>query len=324
MKKYPVILLIILTNMLFVPVTAYTVFSHTDKQYTEAPSSENEQEISFDTICVYNPDTKETFTLGFRDYIIGVVAAEMPAQFHEEALSACAVAAATLARKKIISGTDKALDGAVISTDPAKHQAFSDNKKLKERWGDDFDIYYEKICKAVDNAIDYSITYDGKLIVSAYHAISTGVTENAENVWTEGYPYLTSVESPGDKLSPKYSSEKTVSFEEFKKIFTEKGASLPDDKALWFSSPEYTDAGTLKAIKIGGKSFSGEELRELFSLRSSAIKLSINSEGVIFDVTGYGHGVGMSQYGADYFARQGYTWQEIIKHYYKGVEIQII
>lgn len=324
MKKYLIITLIISINMLFIPLIAYAVFP--TENFTD-PGNETEiksQQLSFDSISVYNTETDEAFTLSFRDYIIGVVAAEMPAQFHEEALSACAAAAATVARKKIISGSDESLGGAVISTDPTKHQAFSDTEKLKERWGEDFDMYYEKICKAVDKAIDYSITFDGELIVAAYHAISTGITEDAQNVWEGGFPYLTSVESPGDKLSPKYSSEVKVTFDEFSKIFTEEGAVFPEDKTLWFSSGEYTDAGTLMNIKIGEKNFSGEELRDLLSLRSAAVKLSMNNEGITFRVTGYGHGVGMSQYGADYYARQGYTWQEIIKHYYTGVEIEII
>lgn len=324
MKKYLILSLIITINMLSVPLITYSFFSVASVRETENILPEKTQQLSFDTISVYNPETDDSFTMDFRDYIIGVVAAEMPAQFHEEALSACAAAAATLARKKIITGTDESLSGAVISTDPAKHQAFTDTKELKERWGDDFDEYYEKISAAVDKAIDYSITYEGDLIVAAYHAISPGKTEEAENVWIGGFPYLTSVESPGDKLSPKYSSEVKVTFEEFKNTFTEKGAVLPEDKTLWFGSGEYSDAGTLKKISIGGKNFTGEELRSLFSLRSAAVTLSMNNEGITFSVKGYGHGVGMSQYGADYYARQGYTWQEIIKHYYTGVEIEII
>lgn len=323
MKKYMITALFLSLNMILIPLITYAAFP----QRTDSTKNEEKtdlSQISFDSISVYNAETNEALTMDFRDYIIGVVAAEMPAQFHEEALSACAAAAATLARKKIVDGEQKELSGAVISTDPKKHQAFSTNEMLKEKWGGDYSLYYEKICKAVDKAIDYSITYEGELIVAAYHAMSSGVTEDAKNVWEGGFPYLVSVESTGDKLSPKYETEVKYSFEDFRDIFIALGASFPEDKTLWFSEGEYTKAGTLMNIKIGGKDFSGEKLRDLLSLRSSAISLSMNNEGITVNVRGYGHGVGMSQYGADYLARQGYSWQEIIKHYYTGVNIEII
>lgn len=324
MKKLLVLSLILSANMLIVPLISYGLMSDYHTTQNNPDLSREPTVISYDTISVYNADTSESVTLDFRDYIIGVVAAEMPAQFHEEALSACAVAAATLARKKISEGSDKTLNNAVISTDPAIHQAFMDKEKMHERWGDDFNKYYEKIEAAVDKAIDYSITYDGELIVPAYHAISTGKTEDAENIWSGGFPYLTSVESEGDRLSPGYKSEYSVTFDEFSDKMQLNGAKLPEDKTLWFHSPLYTAAGTLTSIKIGSKSFSGEELRSIFSLRSSAIEMSMNDEGITFRVKGYGHGVGMSQYGADYYARQGYTWQEIIKHYYTGAQLEIL
>ncbi|MBR3767421.1 MAG: stage II sporulation protein D [Clostridia bacterium] len=326
MKKYLILSLFTALSILIVPLCVYGIFSDTSiNRIPELHSvPQNIGDISFDTIKVYNSQNERTETLDFREYIIGVVAAEMPVEFHSEALSAGTVTAATLARKKLLSGADEALDGAVISTDSTKHQAYMDKEEMKERWGEDFNEYYEKLCTAVDNAIDYSITYEDELIVSVYHAISPGITENAENVWIGGFPYLVSVDSSGDKLSPKYSSELKLGFEEFHAAMTEQGVTLPEDKTLWFDSGEYTEAGTLKSINIGDKSFSGEELRDIFSLRSNAITLSMNNEGITFSVKGYGHGVGMSQYGADYLARQGYTWQEIIKHYYTGVEIEII
>lgn len=325
MKKYLLFTAFLWISLLLIPLclngTKGSAKTNTDEFIML--SDENEG-INGDIIKVYNSENNTAETMDFRDYIIGVVAAEMPAQFHSEALSACAVAAATLARTKMLSGGDSALSGAVISTDSTKHQAYMDKKEMKERWGEDFNTYYKKICDAVDNAIDYSITYNGELIVAAYHAISPGVTENSENIWSEGFPYLTSVDSPGDKLSPKFSSEKKLSFDEFKEIIEAEGTELSDDKALWLGSGEYTDAGTLIKITIGNKQFSGEKLRDIFSLRSAAINLSMNKDGIIFSVKGYGHGVGMSQYGADYLARQGASWQEIIKHYYQGVEIEII
>ncbi len=279
--------------------------------------------IDDSTIRVFNADTNTVMELDFRDYIIGVVAAEMPVEFHSEALSAGTVAAATLARKKLKSGSDDELSGAVISTDPAKHQAYMTTDDMKSKWGNDFDKYYKKLTEAVDKAIDYSIVYKGELIVAAYHAISPGKTENAENIWSASYPYLVSVESEGDSLSPKYESEVSISTEEFKEKLTAHGAVFDADGEIQIKDSEYTDSGTLKKINIGNKDFSGKELREIFSLRSPAVTVNKTDEEIAFNVKGYGHGVGMSQYGADYYARQGMTWQEIIKHYYTNTEIII-
>lgn len=322
MKKYILFACVIALTIVTVPLM--TLFAAGYRANDFSVKEKTETDFSGETIAVYISKEQTTEEMNFRDYIIGVIAAEMPAVFHSEALSALTCAAATLARKNMQSGGDKSLDGAVISTDSTKHQAYMSVEEMKEKWGKDFDLYYKKLCEAVDKAIDYSITYENELIIAAYHAISPGQTEEAGNIWGKDVPYLTGAVSDGDKICEKYYSEKTVSFEDFRKITEKEGAALPEDKSQWFDGGKYTDAGTLEKIKIGGKYFSGSEIRKIFSLRSAAVKMGINSEGVVFSVKGYGHGVGLSQYGADYLARQGYTWQEIIKHYYSGVEIEII
>lgn len=276
--------------------------------------------VTGDIVRVFNADTKSVTELDFRDYIIGVVAGEMPVEFHEEALSACAVAAATLTRKKM-STPDDSLNGADISTDPAKHQAYMSLSEMKERWGESFDMYYEKLCAAVDKSIGYSVVYDGELITAVYHSVSTGITEDAENVWMGKIPYLISVNSDGDRFSPRYASELFVKSEEFKSRISEAGDAEWSEGEPLISDASYTAAGRIKSITAGGVTFNGEEFRKLFSLRSAAVTYSFSQEGVLLKVKGYGHGVGLSQYGADYYARQGKTWQEIIKHYYTGVEI---
>lgn len=277
-----------------------------------------------ETIRVFLASENTAVDMDFREYITGVVAAEMPAEFHEEALSAAACAAATLARLKMQSEGDDSLQGAVISTDPKKHQAYITKEEMKERWNGDEKAYYEKLSRAVDKAIDYSITYKGKLITPVYHSMSTGLTENAENVWGSAVPYLVSVKSPGDPLAPGYEATITLSFDEFREKAEENGAVLSDDITLWLGKCSYTDAGTLKSINIGGKDFSGAEIRSIFSLRSGAVTFTMTKDGVSMTTRGYGHGAGLSQYGANYLAKEGYTWQEIIKHYYTGVEIEII
>ncbi len=311
------LILTLISALLITLIPPVTYGAVTDKSDLSIPEDG-------ETIRVFLASENTVADMDFREYITGVVAAEMPVEFHEEALSAAACAAATLARLKMKSGGDDTLQGAVISTDPKKHQAYITKEEMEERWNGDTKAYYEKLTRAVDKAIDYSITYEGKLITPVYHSMSTGLTETAENVWGSAVPYLVSVKSPGDPLSPGYEAEITLSFDEFREKAEENGAELSDDITLWLGKCSYTDAGTLKNVTIGGKDFSGAEIRNIFSLRSGAVTFAMTKDGISMTTRGYGHGAGLSQYGADYLAKEGYTWQEIIRHYYTGVEIEII
>ncbi len=317
MKRFLILTLLSALISLGIPYCAISA----QGDFSPPREQNSTDEISYDTISVYFADRGTAQTMDFREYVIGVVAAEMPVDFHEEALSACACAAATLARIRIRKGTDESLDGAVISTDPKTHQAYMTTEQMAEKWEGDFDAYYEKLCAAVDKAIGYIITYEGEMIVPVYHAMSTGRTESAENVWGAPVPYLVSVESTGDILCEKYLTQKTLSFDEFSAALEAEGAVFPEDITLWIGDGVYTPSGTLTEIEIGGITLSGARLREIFSLRSNAVVLSITKDGVTLTVRGYGHGVGMSQYGADYLADNGLTWQEILCHYYTGAEI---
>ncbi len=289
---------------------------------TEKDNSSDSQE----TICIYLSDEKKTLTLSLRDYIIGVVAAEMPAAYEKEALKAQAAASITLARRKMQTVTDTAeLDGAVITTNSKKDQGYMSVEKMRERWGEDFGTYYEKIAAAVDETYSYQIEYDGEPIIAAFHAISTGTTECAENVWAEKKDYLVSVESEGDKLSATYESTFSLSADKLEKYLKDaKGFESKGKESEWVGACEYTEAGTLKSVEICGQSFTGAQLREILSLRSAAMDIEYSDGEFVFTVRGYGHGVGLSQYGADYYARQGYSWQEIIAHYYPGTQIEKI
>ena len=324
MKKLIVLSLTLSLIIFFIPLITFAALDGTEAKNEELHTIPPVKKPDEEKISVYIEAQDKVENMNFRDYIIGVVAAEMPAVFHEEALSALACAAATFARLKIQNGEKDSASGAVISSDPKKHQAYISVDEMKKLWDDGFDEYYQKIADAVDKSIAYSITYENELIFPAYHAMSPGITEEAVNVWNDNVPYLVSVESEGDTLSPKYKTVTTFSFDEFREIFEEKGSSFAEDITTWISAPEYTSAGTLQKIIVGEKAFSGEELREILSLRSSAITVSMTKDGVSLTTKGYGHGVGLSQYGADYLAKQGFTWQEIIKHYYTGVEIEII
>ena len=255
------------------------------------------------------------------EYIIGCVASEVPATYHEEALKAQAVAAYTnLIRLK--QNPDSSLNGADISDSPQKHQGYFTKEQRKEKWGENFEKYSEKVEKAVKEVAGVVMTYESEPIVASYCAMCPGRTESAEVIWGTDIPYLQSISSPGDKLSPDYSSTLILTKEQFKEIAEkDKDIKLGDDPEKWIGKVEYSknDTGVVKSIQIGSKTLSGNSARMMFSLRSPSFKASYENSSFTFEVSGYGHCVGMSQYGADYMARNGSDYKEILKHYYQGI-----
>ena len=220
------------------------------------------------------------------------------------------------------SSPDPTLGGADITDDSAVHQGYLDAAARKEKWGDKYETYEKKIEEAVKDVFGKTITYDGEIITAAFHAISCGQTFSAEEVWGKDVPYLKSVTSAGDKLSPDYSSTLTLTADEFKKAFAGSGAEFGGDAKKWIGEIKKTDSGYISCAVIGEKEFTGAQVREKLGLRSACFEIKCTDDEFKITVHGYGHGVGMSQYGADYMARQGSDWQEIIKHYYTGVEIK--
>ncbi len=317
MKRYLILALAVGLATVLIPAAVYARAQRGALRIppeTTAPANPGEE-----TVAVYMSDTGKTVTLPMRDYVISAVAGEMPAVYEPEALKAQAAASVTLTRYLQAKGPDASLGGAVISTDPKRHQGYLSVEEMHRRWGEMFDEYYARVSAAADAVLPYTVTYKGAPAVTAFHAVSSGVTETAENMWGKEIPYLVNCESVGDKLSPGYLSETVLTPGELAEKL-----GLPeteDAPALWAGEGTYSKAGTLMKIRICGKAFTGADLREALSLRSAAVKLKFDGESFILSVTGYGHGVGMSQYGADYYARQGMTWREIIAHYYPGTEI---
>lgn len=278
------------------------------------------EETAVDTVKVMNVGSENITEMPLRDYLIGVVASEINAAYHEEAIKAQCVAAHTMLLYSKEYKND-GLNGADISDSSATHQGFLTEDEQKEKWGESYDSNRKKIEKCVDDVIDFVILYDSKPINAVFHSISNGQTENATDVWGGEYPYLISVNSVGDKLSPAYHSEIKVSEAKFKETMNENKAELGDKPEKWVEKITNTDTGMVKEITIGGKSFKGTEIRKLFELKSSTFTVKYEDENFVFTVSGYGHGVGMSQYGADYMARQGFKYDEILKHYYVNTEI---
>lgn len=271
-------------------------------------------------------ETGEVVTLGEAEYICGVIAAEMPVQYDVQAIKAQAVACYTYAftKRQNERATPSAdMKGADISDSPDTHQGYINDAKAKEKWGSHYEEYKKKVADAVNEVLGQVIVYDGKPILAAYHCISSGVTEDAKILWGEEISYLKSVKSPGDMLSPEFKTVVKVTKDEFTAAVKGlKGIELnPDDPSKWVGDAQTTNAGTVSSIKIGSGSASGLAVRDAFHLRSPCFTVAYKEGTFTFTVKGYGHGVGMSQYGADYMARQGSTYVEILKHYYTGVDI---
>ena len=331
MKQYTVLCLIVAIILFISPFIAL-ISSQPEKE--QAPENETNENISVthretannseddkNTITVFMTESSEIMEMEMKDYIIGVVAAEVPASYETEAIKAQAIVAMTYAqyRKK---HPDKSIS-ADISDDSSKHQGYMSDDDMKEKWGDAYESYRTKIEDAVDSVTGSVILYENEPIMAAYHAISGGKTESAENIWGEDIPYLQSVDSEWDIYSSRYTSEVRLTADDVKKIMkTSEKADFDSPEEEWIEIKKTTDNGTVLEAMICGIDLTGIETRELFALRSPVFDVKYEDGEFIFTVSGYGHGVGMSQNGANCMAKEGKTAEEIIKHYYKGVTIE--
>ena len=274
------------------------------------------------TLTVWDGEKVQEMTVAA--YLPGVVRGEMPATFEPEALKAQAVTARTYLYYKVTTGSKPGHPEAAVCTSPACCAAYTDADKAAEKWGDRAAEYEAKIQQAVSDTDGQVILYGGEPILAAFHSSSDGVTASSGDVWVKDLPYLRSVESPesGDTV-PNYYSVNTFSAEEFREKFTAAHAEavFADDPAEWIVGAVRNSSGRVEQVTIGGVTVEGTEVRSIFSLRSASFTAEATGEEVTFRVTGYGHGVGMSQYGANELARQGKTWQEILQWYYTDVNI---
>jgi stage II sporulation protein D len=272
-------------------------------------------------IQVLEDGTVTTMTLG--DYLWGVVAAEMPAAFELEALKAQAVAARseTLYRKENPTSAHPQAD---ICTDSTCCQAYLPQSQREEKWGDQAEEYTEKITQAVTETDGQVVTYQGEVIQAVFHASSDGHTLSASQVWGGEVAYLQGVDSPEGEEVPNYYSVVTVEAQEFRRVILGEApqAQLDGEPESWSITASYWDSGDLRTLTIGGAELSATRLRTLFSLRSARFTVEVEDSTVTFYVTGYGHGVGMSQYGANAMAKSGSSYEEILTWYYTGVEIE--
>ena len=256
----------------------------------------------------------EIVSVSWEEYLTGVLLSEMPSSFHDEAKKAQAVIARTYALKIMKLGY-KHPQGAICGN-PNCCQGYFPIEKYMEKYANASDV--EGARAAVKETSGLVVVYNGDLIDATYFSCSGGRTENAVAVWGTDIPYLQTVISPGEESAAVYTD--TVSFtpEAFLRLL---GISLPGSASAWFGPPEYTEGGGVKSIQIGGVAYAGTDLRMKLGLRSTAFTVEADDHLIRFHTKGFGHRVGMSQYGADAMGRSGYDFMRIIKHYYQGVEI---
>lgn len=301
----------------------------TEEQNEESKEEATKHDYSkYGTIKLLHKESGQIEELPIDEYLYGVVSAEMPANYEEEALKAQAVAARTYTIYQISNNIGKHGD-ADICNDFTCCQAWISKENRMQKWSEkDREKNWNKIISAVNATAGQIITYNNEAINAFFHSNSGGKTELASNVWIGGkdFPYLQSVETSGEDGYTQYSSEVTIS----KKDLLEKlKQEYPDIQIKYEESEsikilDYTQSGRVKTIKFGNTEIAGTKVRSLFGLKSTNFSIKLEGDNIIFSVKGYGHGVGMSQTGADSMAKTGNSYEMILKHFYTGVEITTI
>mgnify|MGYP004605149819 FL=1 len=274
------------------------------------------------TLTIQDGDTTEQMTL--ERYLTGVVRGEMPASFEMEALRAQAAAERSYVYYQLAAGRKDAHPDADFCTDHTCCSAYLSETAAREKWGGDFAPWNTRVEQAVSDTDGQVVLYNGRPILAVFHSSSAGRTAAAGDVWSGDLPYLVSVDSPeGEETVPNYYSTVTFTAAEAKEKLL---AAYPELKLSgtpdrWFGAAAENGSGRVETVSVGGTDIEGTELRRILGLRSACFTVAADSESVTFRVTGYGHGVGMSQYGANQLAREGKTWQEILEWYYTGATV---
>ena len=257
--------------------------------------------------------------ISLEEYLVGVVFSEMPSSFHEEALKSQAVAARTFALHRLETQKHQGHD---ICSDHACCQAWMSEETAREKHGENYLQHWQNAEKAVRDTRGEILTFDGDIVEAVYFSCSGGSTEDAVAVWGSDVPYLRAVVSEGEEKAPVFQTEKRVSFDVFKNELYEEGLVLKGDPGAWVSAVEHTDGGGVARICVGGQWLSGTQIRNTFGLNSSKFSVQVEGDDIVFQVFGYGHRVGMSQYGANAMANAGADYLTILRHYYTDITVE--
>ncbi len=286
--------------------------------------SEGTYQVKADELFVacLNVKTNEVSMVNLEEHLVGVLAAEMPAAYEPDALKAQAVAARSYILSKM-NVPNAQHPTAIICTDPNHCKGWLSKEDALAKWKtEEQKKNWKKLKSAVKGTRGEYMMYEDEVVEAFFFATSGGKTENSEDVWSTSLPYLRSVESPEDKNGKNYYSSAVFTLDEFySKISPYFADKLPRATAPQISAPKRTEGGGIAEISICGKTFRGGEIRSIFGLKSANFTVTVSDDKVIFDVLGYGHGVGMSQTGANEMAKNGKKYTEILKHYYTNIQI---
>lgn len=315
MKKLALFLLCFSFTISFImPMVAVVMFSKSPEKVAAPENAEKPD--------VYSPELETAQTDGgpLEEYIKCVVCAEMPALFEAEALKAQAVAARTYTYRALQNGAD-------ISSPDNFYQAYISKDDLKDRWGSNFENYYGRVSSAVDATSGEIMVYDDEPILAVFHSTAAGATENSENIWTSPTPYLKSVESPWDSAAPNFEYTMSISKADIASRIKNKYPEADFGNSDIFSQIEILEkspAGYVVKIRAGNIELKGNDFRMALGLRSAYFSLSDSGDSISFTTRGYGHGAGMSQYGANFMAADGNSYRDILTHYYSGISFKNI
>lgn len=328
MRRLFMYVILLILMFFLVPILLTKKFDKVKEVVANEEKQEEAEYVykSYGTIKLLHKTTGQIEELPIDEYLLGVVSAEMPASYEQEALKAQAVVARTYTVYKIKNNAKH--DGADICDDSTCCQAWISKEDRLAKWEENLrQEYWNKIEQAVYETKGKVITYNGEVIDAFFHSNSGGKTENVSTVWGGAdLPYLQSVETAGESEYNQYASEVSFTKQEFENKMKQNHADfqINYDEPECIKVLEYTQGNRVKTIKIGNLNLSGVEVRTILGLRSANFEVALNQDNINFSVKGYGHGVGMSQTGANTLAKEGKTYDEIIKHFYSGVEINDI
>jgi len=294
--------------IILIPFLVVTLFIKDDNIHFEF--------VSNMMVRVKQEEKNAIIQVPFEEYITGVLSGEMPANFELEALKAQAVAARSYVMKKMEKNYKNDYD--VVDT--VMNQVYLDEDALKNKWKEKYEEYINKMKTAVVETKGEYMTYEDAVIEALFFSTSVGLTENSEEVFSSKLPYLRSVDSSWDKeVSPVYEEASDISLSDF---YTK--LNIPYQEKLKIEILKTTSTGRIKELKINGTQFKGSDVTQKLKLRSNYFTFTQIGNNVHIETKGYGHGVGMSQYGAEAMAKKGYTYDQILKHYYQGIKISKI
>lgn len=311
----------LVTIILVIPTLIVVPFVADNDQHTANESQSAQVDISMGdspfSVAVMRASSDKVENVPVETYVARVVASEMPGEFEPEALKAQALTARTFIVNHMVS-QDKSDKSDV--TDTVSDQVYHSKQELRDLLDGDFEWKMEKIKKAVKATKGKILTYEGSPITASFFSTSNGYTENSEDYWENKVPYLRSVKSPWDKGSPKFLDQEVFTIAKVEEAL---GVQLPDSGDIKMEITR-TEGKRVDKLKIADEKFSGRTVRENLELQSSDFTIEQKNDHLIFTTQGFGHGIGMSQYGANGMAKQGKSYKEIVKHYYQGVEISSI